>query len=164
MIVFEAGRQAKKVRALWIGTTLVTLAASLLTVVLLFDSLGAPDPAVARARVGIAFFFVVLTGAITGGLAVYGRCYVTRLVLEKDRVSMTVRTLGMLHDRSERLPLYLIEGTGSHDGERGRVDAPWWTIRLEHRMLPLIIDAQGDVRDLPGLLTVLLAPAAPTPE
>ena len=163
MIVYEAGRQAKKVRGLWIGTALATLAASFLTVVLLVDSLGAPDPEVARARVGIALFLVALTGAITGGLAVYARCYVTRLALEKDRISMTVRTLGMLRDRSERLPLCLIEQTGSHDGERGRVDAPWWTIRLEHRMLPLIIDAQGDVRDLPGLLTVLLAPA-PTHE
>ncbi|OUC05910.1 hypothetical protein RY27_24340 [Litorilinea aerophila] len=104
----------------------------------------------------------VLGLAFAGGSRLYARCYVARLEVDEKREALHVYTVGWLGAlRQERYPLEALRlrsvRSRRHSGRtpplwRGPVvDAPWRSLRLPGRRLPLILDEQGEVHH-PGWL------------
>ena len=155
MIIFEAGRQATKVRALWIAALFAAAVAISWTTALVVAAAAPEASDVVRARPPIGLFLSALLGIIAVSLAVYARCYVTRLGLADDGATVLVRTLGLSRDRSESILLRHVRASDYSSGDHRFATAPWWTIRVQDRMLPLFVDAQGHVHDLTGLVRVL---------
>ena len=155
MILFEAGRQGRKVRALWIGALIGALGTAGLTLVSMAQSLDAANAEAAQGRMQLALFFFGLFGLVAVAMSIYARCYVTRLAFVPGGALVSVETLGLVHDRIETLDPGSIDSTAFWEGGRGYVSAPWWTVRVRDRSLPLIVDAQGEVADVSRLMVVL---------
>lgn len=166
-VVYDAGWQGKKVRALtWF----------LLATGVLFCWLGTLRPKVpplpgeeaSATEWLLVTLFAFGTGIATAGAGLlYGRCYIGRVEVDDDGAAH-VRTVGLTGS-----PLHVIRpedlgGGRYHDGEfetyKHAVNAPWYTVRVRGRRIPLILDPQGDVIDAarteaalgldPGSLTV----------
>ncbi len=155
MILFRAGRQAVKVRLLWVCSLLATTVLAGATVYFLTRIGQGPDAEEAMRRVHLFVILTAIPGAACVGLAVYVRVYVTRIVLEEDDDTILISTLDWVRERTTRLDPPRVEETGFHEWTTHTVSAPWWTIWLRGRYVPLIVDAQGDVADLPRLMEVL---------
>ncbi|NNF29623.1 MAG: hypothetical protein HKN73_20535 [Gemmatimonadetes bacterium] len=155
MILFHAGRQAVKVRWLWVLSLMTTVL--LAGAALYFLAQAGPGPAEGpdRRRAHLFAILAAIGGAVCSGLAVYVRTYVTRIVLEGDGKAILISTLGWVGERTTRLDPSCVEEGGFHQWRTRTVDAPWWTLWVRGRYLPLIVDAQGDIPDLPRLLKVL---------
>lgn len=166
LLLYRAGRQLLKVRLL----LLMALACGVLAVwagVHLFRTYGlspgdggvlAPLPVRLAWGLGVAFLGL----AFAGGMQLYARCYVARLEVDEKREALHVYTVGWLGAlRQERYPLEALRlrpvRSRRHSGRtpplwRGPVvDAPWRSLRLPGRRLPLILDEQGEVHH-PGWL------------
>jgi hypothetical protein len=179
-VVYDAGWQGKKVRGLiWL----------LLAAGVLFFWLASLEPAVlpppevetAAERLFARLFAVTAGLAMAGGILVYGRCYIGRVEVEDDGTAR-VRTVGPIGSPEHVLrPGDIVSGR-YHDGRfetlEHKVNAPWYTVRVRGRRLPLILDPQGDVLDAartelalglePGSLAIWeesrpLPPPAPKP-
>ncbi len=91
---------------------------------------------------GVAFLGIAFAAA----MIVYGRCYVARLDQERNG-RLRVRTLGLFGEYEEHFPPSAISASRYHDGKLWTphisVDAPWTTLWVSGRRLPLIVDAQG---------------------
>ncbi len=110
--------------------------------------------------------------AFAGGMLLYLRLYIARLrIVERDGEGRTVTLEAAMAFPGLRVPLSEAElmGTGDHAGRSSHfrgvsVNAPWTSLRLRGRRLPLILDAQGRwLRPSDGpLMTALGAPLAGT--
>jgi hypothetical protein len=152
-VVYDAGWQGRKVRAL----TWFLLAAGVL-----FCWLGTLRPKVppppgeeaSAAEWFLVTLFAFGTGIATAGAGLlYGRCYIGRVEVADDD-TVHLRTIGPL-----RSPLHVFRpedlgGGRYHDGQfetyKHSVNAPWYTVRVRGRRIPLILDPQGDVIDDAG--------------
>ena len=146
MILFEAGRQGTKVQWLRVACATGFAVALLWALRLAIQMPGSGEPQAAKARVGLALFFAALAGVVSFGLTVYALCYVKSVEDEEPGI-LRVVTLGILRPRLERIGVGRIERTTYHEGNYRGVSAPWWTIRVRDRSLPLILVAQGIVSD-----------------
>ncbi|HEU4456991.1 MAG TPA: hypothetical protein VFR81_28235 [Longimicrobium sp.] len=148
-LVYDAGWQGKKVRGLiWF----------LLAVGVLFFWLASMEPTTppppevesAAERLFARLFAVTAGLAMAGGILVYGRCYVSRVEVEDDG-TVRVRTVGPFGSPEHVLAPGDIVSGRYHDGEfvthEHAVNAPWYTVRVRGRRLPLILDPQGDFHD-----------------
>jgi len=154
MILFQAGRQAMKVRLLWMAWVIATVSLAGATLYLMARVVGAPDAGLALGRLQLFATLTAIAVAGSAGLGIYVRVYVTRIALE-DGDTILISTLGWVREQTTRLDPSRVEDTGFHEWSTRTVDAPWWTIWLRGRYFPLIVDAQGDVSDLPRLLEAL---------
>lgn len=137
--VYRAGRQGRKVAALW----LLFLAATLACVAL---AVRAETPTNRD------------TGAILGalmalfavGMEVYRRAYVVALDAAEDgRVRLRTTHFGWPHD-SEHDARALTAGeahAGAWSGDGMSGAAPWIALRAPGRRLPFLLDLQGEVLD-----------------
>ncbi|MFL5537523.1 MAG: hypothetical protein ACJ8J0_00940 [Longimicrobiaceae bacterium] len=110
---------------------------------------------------GILFGLAFLLGGI--GIAVgawlYGPAYVTRIEADREQQLARFSVLGWVRGWSFTVrPEDIVSGRyheGSLDTGRHRVYAPWTTVRIRGRRLPLIVDAgalQADWKVLDRLL------------
>ena len=91
------------------------------------------------AGLGLAFF---------AGMWVYGRLYATRIDHHRTTDRLHVRTLEFFASREHVYRAGDVEGSTYHTGENVRgVDAPWFTLRIRGRRMPLIVDARGRFPD-----------------
>lgn len=154
MILFRAGKQERKVRAVWIGSWIALYLAAYFTLEPFFESGEAMSPDLWRDRMALAVVLIALCGSVVAGMSVYVRCYVTRLELEEGGPSLSIRTLGLRRERVRSVSLTAIECMYFRESELA--DAPWWTLRVEGRRLPFIVDAQGEVENLTLFVALLL--------
>ncbi len=101
------------------------------------------------------FAGIVLTLGVlfAGGMGVYGRCYVVRMDLDKQRQCLTLHLAGFLRRTTCEIPLADLNAAGRHNHlpqpfrsliGPSQVDAPWISISVKGRRLPLILDRQAD--------------------
>lgn len=93
--------------------------------------------------------FMMLMGlAVILGMLIYVRLYVLRIEKRSDGFSLT--TLGVFWPRTQSFPaqrfhLKYHEGRGDYvrmNAGSLRVNAPWWSLRIDGHRLPYIIDAK----------------------
>jgi hypothetical protein len=149
--IYSAGRQAWKVRlvqwialacgpvALWTGGMIVKTYG-------LHPSEGgalAPLPL----RLALGGFVAALGVSFVVGMWVYGRCYVMAAAVDETRGVLDVTLAGLLVPWRMEVPLDAVEGAVAHAGQLNTggvsVNAPWTSVRLYGRFLPLVIDAQA---------------------
>jgi hypothetical protein len=148
-LVYDAGWQGKKVR----GLIWFLLAFAVLCFWLAFlEPAVLPPPEVETAAERLfARVFAITVGLVSSlGILLYGRCYIGRMEVEDDG-TLRVRTVGPFGSPEHVLhPDDVVRGK-FHDGRfhtyKHQVDAPWFTVRVRGRRLPLILDPQGDVID-----------------
>jgi len=94
---------------------------------------------------GFLFFLAFLLGgiALTIGAVLYGPAYVTRIEVDREQETVRFSVAGWVRGRSFTVPLDDIVSGRYHDGGT-MVNAPWTTVRIRGRRLPLIVDAHGD--------------------
>lgn len=96
---------------------------------------------------GLLFGLAFLVGgiAITVGAWLYGPAYVTRIEADREQQLARFSVLGWVRGWSFTVrPDDIVSGRyheGSLDTGRHRVYAPWTTVRIRGRRLPLIVDA-----------------------
>ncbi|HVH13136.1 MAG TPA: hypothetical protein VM759_08795, partial [Longimicrobium sp.] len=85
------------------------------------------------------------------GMWIYGRCYVMEAAVDEARGVLGITLAGLPLRRRMEVPLDDVKGSRYHIGhtDTGKitVSAPWSSVRLRGRRLPLIVDGQGDFRD-----------------
>lgn len=121
---------------------------------------GVLKPLATRILVGAAF---ALPGAaIVAGILTYLRCYVTRIEAD-DAGGFSITLAGF----GRRLSVQLgdVVRAGFHEGRSHAggisVNAPWYSVRLRGRRLPLIVDLQGDFLDEPAVHRLMDGEPAP---
>jgi hypothetical protein len=102
-------------------------------------------PLATRLLVGLGFGGSGL--AIIAGILLYLQCYVFRIERDEDTGEFRVALAGLrLTIRAEEVVRAGFNDGVSHAGSIS-VNAPWYSLRLRGRRLPLIIDLQGDFLD-----------------
>jgi hypothetical protein len=88
--------------------------------------------------------------AIVASMLVYGRSYIGRMEVEDDG-TLRIRTVGPFGSPEHVLqPDDIVSGVyrdGYLRANGQTVNAPWFTVRVRGRRLPLILDLQGDILD-----------------
>ena len=121
-------------------------------------------PGYVRVPMGIAFLLGGIAIAI--GTVVYGWCYVSRIEFDRAAERVRVHVAGYVLGRSFEVRPEDFASARGHDGyfDGGRmaVNAPWTTVRIRGRRLPLILDDLGDFidRDAVNALLEGYAPGA----
>ena len=97
--------------------------------------------------------FVGLLGiAAAAGMLVYARYYIAHVAFDEASGRFEIRTVRLLGSRRQMCELR----PGSRAAYRDpsvplsavSVDAPWWSVEVIGRQMPLILDAQGQVLDV----------------
>jgi len=104
------------------------------------------DPLTGPYLLGLLFGLAFLVGGIviTVGAWLYGPAYVTRIEVDREQQLARFSVLGWVRGWSFTIrPDDLVSGRhheGHLDTGRHRVHAPWTTVRIRGRWLPLIVD------------------------
>jgi hypothetical protein len=152
VLIYRAGWQLLKVRALM----LLSLAAMGLCLWWGIDlartyGLEAGDGgelAPLGQRLLVAAVVILLGVGFAAGMALYGRCYTARIEFDPDSNQFHLYTIGFFGSLEHVMDAKAVRSSRRHAGRvTGRigVNAPWTTVRLAGRRLPLIIDGQGVV-------------------
>lgn len=158
--IFDAARQGTKVRVIIWGSALVA-AGSLYAAAGIYETYGINpgDGGVLKPlheRAAVAAFVAFLGLSFLIAMLVYGRCYVAAASLDEVAMELHLETFGLLGRRKQVLPVGDILERKEHAGrvpvfiERASgitVNAPWRSVRVAGRRLPLIVDAQGLTHD-----------------
>lgn len=155
MILFHAGPQATKVRIVWI-VSLVAVALSLAGAGAIVATPAGEGTAPLSTRISLAAMLVGFLGLVAAAMTVYARCYVERLELVEDGSALAVFTLSLRGERLERVALADLESSAYSPGQLRTVRAPWWSLRVHGRALPLILDGQGFAAE-PDVFDALLS-------
>ncbi|HEX2191464.1 MAG TPA: hypothetical protein VHG51_21310 [Longimicrobiaceae bacterium] len=153
--IYDAGPQATRVRAL-LWFSLLCAAAALWAGADLAWTYGlspgdggvlAPLPVRLAWGVGIAAVGV----GFAVGMWVYRACYVAGAAVDEAGGALHLRLVGYFGRPVRVLPVERVLGSRYHPGQASyggvAVNAPWDTVWVEGRRLPLIVDARGDVLD-----------------
>ena len=147
--VYRAGFQLTKVKAFMI-VALLCAAGALYWGWDLFNTYGtAPGDGGVLAPIGqrLAWGLGVagLGVALLAGMWFYGCLYATRIRYDPAADALHIGTLQLLATRFKVHAASDVLGSSYHHGrmEGEGVEAPWFTVRLEGRRYPLIVDAQG---------------------
>ncbi|HEX2205724.1 MAG TPA: hypothetical protein VHG91_20595 [Longimicrobium sp.] len=154
-VVFDAGRQRWKV---WFVTAISLVCGGVLVWLggYLFQRFGLDpsDGGVLRPlgqRLALGGAFALGGVAVIAGILAYLQCYVTRIEESEagDEFRVTVAGINGARLRSVRPEDVARAGysDGRYDAGGVKVNAPWYSIRLLGRRLPLIVDLQGDFHD-----------------
>jgi len=94
---------------------------------------------------GLLFDLAFLLGgiALAVGGWLYGPAYVTRIEADWKQETARFTVAGWVRGWSFTVPVGDIVSSRYHHGGKA-VNAPWTTVRLRGRRLPLIVDAHGD--------------------
>lgn len=102
--------------------------------------------------------------AIIAGIVAYLQCYVTRIEAD-DAGGYRVTVAGF--GRGLEFGLNAVTRAGFNDGVSNAggisVNAPWYSVRLRGRRLPLIVDLQGDFLDEHAVDRLIEGKPAPAP-
>ena len=108
---------------------------------------GVLKPLVSRILLGGAF--ALFGAAIVAGILVYLWCYVTRIEVDDAGDGFHIAVAGTRRRLSIQ-PGDVVRA-GFHEGRSHAggisVNAPWYSVRLRGRRLPLIVDLQGEFLD-----------------
>jgi hypothetical protein len=162
--IFHAGRQLKKLRIM-MPCALPWAPAGIWLGVHLAETYGlnpgdggvlAPLPVRLAWAVGVSLLGI----SITVGMWLYGKCYVAKMELDEQAGTLSIDTVRFFGTRTEEVQLARVQGSRYHEGyldlpRAPLVHAPWWTIRIAGRKLPLILDRQGELIDLELLKRLL---------
>ncbi len=149
--IYRAGFQLTKVKAMMILAALVALA-GLYWGWSLFNSVGlSPGDGYGGvlAPVGVRLAWGLTVAALglafLAGMWVYGRHYATRIRYDQAADALHVETLEFLANRNKVYSVADVVGAGYQHGrvEGEGVKAPWFTLRVQGRRWPLVVDAQG---------------------
>lgn len=154
--LFHNVRQARKVRALLFGSTLL-FAGGLYWAADLAQTYGLSpgDGGVLRPqseRLSIAALIAGLGALPLVGLCVYARLYLIRI--EQDVAGLVLTTLGTFGPSTHRVLPGEVEKIRFHAGQLepgSSVHTPWLTVRVKGRRLPFILDLQAESIDREGL-------------
>ena len=99
-------------------------------------------------RLVLGGFVAMLGAGFLLGIWVYGRCYVLEAAVDETRGVLGITLAGLFLRSRMEVPLDAVESSAFHEGRMNTgshsVNAPWTSVRLRGRPLPLIIDAQGE--------------------
>lgn len=99
-------------------------------------------------RLAIGGFVALIGVGAVVGMWIYGRCYVMRAEVDEARGVLSITLAGFPIPLRREIAITDIEGSRWHAGQsRGTgvsVNAPWTSVRLRGRWLPLVVDAQGE--------------------
>lgn len=102
-------------------------------------------------RLAWAAFLWTFGLAFVIGMGFYGRCYVAEILLDEPNQRLVIRTLRPLGTSHELLPFGTRTTSSYHRGRLRtgglNVKAPWTTVRVPGRLLPLVVDEQGEFAD-----------------
>ena len=115
-------------------------------------------------RLAWGIFVSLLGVGFAFGMWVYGRCYVSEIALDESRQLLLLRTVSFLGDATVELPLDAQTSYAEHRGRlrttRQKINAPWISLRVPGRRIPMIVDAQGEFVDEDGFVKHVLKQAA----
>lgn len=153
--VFRAGSQLLKVRALMVFSLACAAACAwwglglAQTYGLRPADGGTLAPLSTRLAVGAGVASIGLIFA--GGMWLYGRCYVASMEVDEGTGALRVRTVGFFGTREHVFDAERVRVGERHEGALdasllggSSVNAPWTSVRVEGRRLPLIVDEQGE--------------------
>ena len=100
-------------------------------------------------RLALGLFLALLGIAFAAGMWIYGKLYAGAIRFDEAADMLHVHTIEYIFGgRDIAFPPSAIDAADWHEGQSdfGRgvsVDAPWFSLRIAGRRLPLILDAQG---------------------
>jgi hypothetical protein len=110
-------------------------------------------------RILFGLLFLAMGIGITIGSCIYGPCYVSRVQVDREEGLVRFSVAGFVRGWSLTVRPEDIVSARDHDGyyDSGRsvVNAPWTTVRLRGRRLPLIVDQQVAFEDYAALHKLL---------
>jgi len=119
---------------------------------------GGPGGSVAM-RLLFGIVFLAMGGGVAVGSLLYGPCYVSRVEVDREAGLARFTVTGFVRGWSITVRPEDIVSARDHDGhyDSGRtiVNAPWTTVRLRGRRLPLIVDQQVAYEDIEALHQLL---------
>ena len=153
--VFRAGGQLVKVRALMV-LSLICAVACLWWGAHLAQTYGLSPadggrlaPLATRLAVGVGVASLGIVFA--AGMWLYGRCYVARMEVDGRSGGLHVHTVGFFGTREHVFDAAQVSVGERHEGTLDAsllgapsVNAPWTSVRIRRRRLPLIVDEQGE--------------------
>lgn len=150
--VYSAGRQAWKVRFIALLSLAVFAGAAWAgwEIARSYGVRPADGGVLKPLAVRLAFggFVAALGAAFVAGMWIYGRCYVMEAAVDEERGVLSVVLAGLLLRSRMEVPLDAVEGSTYHAGRSTTgdfvVNAPWISVHLRGRRLPLIVDGQGE--------------------
>lgn len=105
---------------------------------------GALAPLALRLALGVG---VASLGVLfAAGMWLYGRCYVAQMDLDRPAGKLHVRTVRFFGSKAHVFDVSDVSGGGHHEGrfDASSADAPWTSVSVSGRCLPLILDEQGE--------------------
>lgn len=165
MIIFYAGLQATKVRAVWIACMILLACAIVGTIALAMT--GPAEGTGGGSVIGLGVSLSVFLGVATAGMSLYAHCYVESLELSDAPPRLVIATVGLRGERVRRFNLEDVDGARYSAGEMRTIKAPWWTLRLHNSNLPLVLDGQGFVAEpkmFDAILTGMIGTQPHTPQ
>lgn len=93
------------------------------------------------ALLGITFFAVMW---------IYGKCYIGRIEFDERSKVLHIYTVRFLGSKKLEIKAGRISDSRYHEGKLNldsSVNAPWHTVWIKERRLPLILDEQGEFLD-----------------
>ena len=106
-------------------------------------------------RLAWLLFLVAFGLAFLVGMWLYGGIYVSSLWYDEGKGTLQIRSLGFVGGLGGWRETYRLSQVRSTDYHAGKfenpggvsVDAPWLSVRIEGRRMPLIVDVQGEFPD-----------------
>jgi hypothetical protein len=144
--LYTAGRQLAKVRFIM----LLSLAVGLPGAWWGLGIIASAGPTSSDGAAGA--IAVVFSLAFAIGMWVYGTCYLARIDFDPQRRVLHLRTVTLFGTAPHVLDASSIGQSRYHHGQfhaRVSVNAPWVSVRVPGRRLPLLVDAQGQVLNAP---------------
>ncbi|MBM4284746.1 MAG: hypothetical protein FJ128_05800 [Deltaproteobacteria bacterium] len=108
-------------------------------------------PFAVRLGGAVAFWIAGVVCAL-GGI-IYGRIFIAKMEIDEGRENLLIHTLNPVGWRSQTVALSDVSVGNFYEGKmvtgiKPSVDAPWYTVRIKSRWLPLILDAQGHTSEV----------------
>ena len=110
-------------------------------------------------RLLVGLMLLAMGAGVAVGSCLYGPCYVSRIQVDREAGLARFSVTGFVRGWSITVRPEDIVSARHHDGyyDSGRsvVNAPWTTVRLRGRRLPLIVDEQAVYEDYEALHKLL---------
>lgn len=147
MEIYHAGGQLPKVRAVMLVSLALAVAACWFGWRLAQTYGTAPgdggELAPLPVRLAWGVTIAALGIALAAAMRLYGRIYVSAVSYDRAGERLRVRSVTFFGSKSREFPAQAVIGAGFNHGRMEGVRAPWFTLRLEGRTWPLLLDAQG---------------------
>jgi hypothetical protein len=160
--IFHAGPQLWKLR--FISALSLAMAAVMLW---LGAALWADPRSSPAETVLVGALILVVAIGFPLGMWIYGRCYVLAAEVDEAAARLRVTLAGFFIPATREMAIADLAGARYHHGQlqthTAQVDAPWYSIRVRGRRLPLLLDVRGDFLDDARVRTLLLGQQPPSP-